>query len=230
MKKILIISAFLLLANLSNAQVIISLLLGDKLNSPNIEFGLEGGIDFTNVNGFDNAGNLRAFNLGMYFDIKMKNNWYLHAGFQGISNLGMRELSASDLEFLEAETYDVEGKYNQKVNAFMVPILANYKFDNHIYVEAGPQLGWLYNGWVAFSSDEDNKDINIKDYNKELVNWFNAGIAVGAGYKLVKGTGWSIGVRYYQGLTDVFKDRSSSLHHSVLLKVNVPIGVAKAAE
>ncbi|HYQ56057.1 MAG TPA: porin family protein [Draconibacterium sp.] len=230
MKKILIISAFLFCSHMSDSQVLISLLLGDKLNSPNIEFGLEGGLDFTNVNGFDNNGNLHSFNLGFYFDFRMKDNWFLHTGVQGISSLGMRELSGSDLEFLEAETYDVEGKYNQKVTAFMVPILANYKFDNHIYVEAGPQLGWMYNGWVAFSSDEDNKDINIKDYNKELLNWFNAGIAVGAGYKLVKGTGWNIGVRYYQGLTDVFKDRSSSLHHSVLLKVNVPIGVAKAAE
>lgn len=227
MKKILIISAFLLLASISDAQIIISLLLGDKLNSPNIEFGLEGGLNFSNVNGFDNSGNLRSLNLGMYFDIRMKDNWFLYTGFQGISSLGMRDLSASDLEFLEAETYAVEGKYNQKVNAFMVPVLANYKFDNHIYVEAGPQVGWLYKGWVAFSSDEDNKDVRIKDYNKDLLNWFNAGIAVGAGYKLFGGTGWSIGVRYYQGLTDVFKNRSSSLHHSWLLKVNVPIGVAK---
>ncbi|MDX8337911.1 porin family protein [Draconibacterium sp. IB214405] len=227
MKKLLIISIFLLLSTFSEAQVLISLLLGDKLNSPNIEFGLEGGLNFSNINGFDNAGNLRSLNLGLYFDIRMKNNWFLHTGFQGMSSLGMRDLSSSDLEFLEADIYDVEGKYNQKVLAFMVPILANYKFDNHFYVEAGPQLGWLYDGWIAFTSDAEEKDWKIKDFNKEQFNWFNAGIAVGAGYKLLKGTGWSLGVRYYQGLTDVYKNRSKSLHHSLLLKVSVPIGVAK---
>ncbi|WP_319500389.1 porin family protein [uncultured Draconibacterium sp.] len=230
MKKILIISAFLLIANISGAQVLISLLLGDKLNSPNIEFGLEGGLNFTNINGFENNRGVRNFNLGFYFDIRMKNNLYLYTGVQGLSGLGMGKLSAADLEFLDADIYEVEGTYNQRIKSFMVPILANYKFANHIYLEAGPQVGLLYKSWVDFTSDQDNKDWNIKEYNYDLVNWFNGGIAFGAGYKLMKGEGWTIGVRYYQGLTNVFKDKSGSLHHSLHFKVNIPIGVAKTDE
>lgn len=227
MKKFLIICTLLFTTYVLNAQVLISLLLGDKLNSPNIEFGLEGGINLTNVYGFENEGSLANFNLGFYFDVRMKNNLYLYTGVQGISGLGMRDLAPSDLEFLEADFYDVEGTYNQKITAFMVPILANYKFNNHFYIEAGPQLGWIYNGWVVFKSEEENKDWNIKDYNKDLLNWFNGGIAVGAGYKLLKGEGWTIGIRYYQGLTNVFKDKSGSQHHSLHFKVNIPVGVAK---
>jgi hypothetical protein len=142
----------------------------------------------------------------------------------------MRNLSENDLEFLEAKTYDVEGKYKQKVSAFMVPILANYKFDNHIYVEVGPQLGLTYKGWVEFTSDVDNVESTIKDYNDNLLNWFNAGIAIGTGYKLMKGQGWTVGVRYYQGLTNDFKYRSGTIHNSFHFKVNIPIGAGKSKE
>lgn len=227
MKKFLIICTLLFSNCVLNAQVLISLLLGDKLNSPNIEFGLEGGINLTDIYGFENKGSLANFNLGFYFDVRMKNNLYLYTGVQGISGLGMHDLSSSDLEFLEADIYDVEGIYDQKITAFMVPVLANYKFNNHFYIEAGPQVGWIYNGWVVFSSEEENKDWNIKDYNKDLLNWFNGGFAIGTGYKLLKGEGWTIGIRYYQGLTNLFKNKSGSLHHSLNFKVNIPIGVAK---
>ena len=109
----------------------------------------------------------------------------------------------------------------------MIPILANYKFKNRIYVEAGPQMGLVYNSWVEFTSDQDNKDTKIKDYNDNLINWFNAGIAAGVGYKLRKDKGVTIGIRYYQGLTDVFKYRSGTQHNSLNFKVNIPIGADK---
>ena len=230
MKKILFVSILLLICYTSGAQILISLLLGDKLNSPNLEFGLEGGFNFTDVHGFNNNSSLGNFNLGFYFDVRMKNNLFLYTGVQGISGLGMAELSDKDLEFLDAEIYDVEGTYDQRIKAFMVPILANYKFKNHFYVEMGPQVGLIYKGWIEFSSDKNNKDWNIKEYNDNQLNWFNAGLAFGAGFKLLKGEGWTIGVRYYQGLTDVFKYKSGSIHHSLNLKVNIPIGVAKSSE
>jgi len=230
MKKYLLILGFIFLGFFAQSQVLISLLLGDKLNSPDLEFGLEGGVNFTNIAGFEDTKSLPNFNLGFYFDIRMKKNLYFYTGVQVKSNFGMRNLSDSDLEYLEAEIEDEEGKYSQKISAFMVPILANYKFDNHIYIEVGPQVGLVYKGWVEFTSKEDNRDIKIQDYNDNLLNWFNGGLAFGAGYKLMKGEGWMVGFRYYQGLTNVFKDRSGSIHNSLHFKVNIPIGAGKAKE
>ena len=163
--KYLIVLSLLIIGFTSHSQVLISLLLGDKLNSEGLEFGIEGGLNLTNIAGFDDTKNLGNFNLGFYFDIKVKNQWYFHTGVQVKSNFGMKNLSENDLEFLEADTYNVEGKYTQKLNTFMIPILANYKFKNRIYIEAGPQMGLVYNSWVEFTSDQDNKDTKIKDYN-----------------------------------------------------------------
>lgn len=228
MRKYLLIVSLLILGFTSHSQVLISLLLGDKLNSEGLEFGIEGGLNLTNIAGFDDTKSLESFNLGFYFDIRMKNQWHLYTGLQVKSNFGMKHLLEDDLKFLEADIYSIEGKYTQKLNTFMVPVLANYKFKNRIYIEAGPQLGLVYKGWVEFTSDQDNKDTKIKDYNGDLINWFNAGIAAGFGYKLQKDRGVTIGIRYYQGLTDVFKNRSGTQHNSLNFKVNIPIGAGKA--
>ena len=41
----------------SSGQVLISLLLGDKLNTGQIEFGLDGGLSLSNLHGVDPSGN-----------------------------------------------------------------------------------------------------------------------------------------------------------------------------
>ena len=52
-------------------QVIISLLLGDKLNSGKVEFGLDGGVNYPSIRGLDGGKAKSTFNIGFYFDIKM---------------------------------------------------------------------------------------------------------------------------------------------------------------
>ena len=49
MKKSVVIIVLLLFGYQANSQVLISLLFGDKLNSENIEFGLEGGFIFASL-------------------------------------------------------------------------------------------------------------------------------------------------------------------------------------
>ena len=226
MKRNIVILFILFVSVSAHSQILISLLLGDKLNSENIEFGLDGGITYSNVGGFSNDGGLAKFQLGFYFNIRMKNAWYLHTGVQGLTNLGMAKLSDGDLQILDAQKLDYPGKYSEVINAFYVPILAQYRFKNFIYLEAGPQLGWLYNSFTHFTSDYDNRDISIKENNRNLLNWFDAGLTVGGGYRLMKGKGWSVGMRYYQGLTNAFDGVPNSKNNALYLICKVPIGAS----
>jgi hypothetical protein len=73
MKLFILIIVLLLGSSSAKAQVLISLLLGDKLNSGKIEFGLDGGMNFATISGLNDVKSLRPFNLGFYFDIKTKN-------------------------------------------------------------------------------------------------------------------------------------------------------------
>jgi hypothetical protein len=177
----------------------------------------------------------RKWNLGFYFDIRLKNQWFLYTGVLVKSNMGLDKLSDKDLEFLGATIYTdntpenarLEGDYSQKLNYFLVPALAKYKFKNHFYVEAGPQFGLMYKTWVQFDSDVDGRDAIIKEYNKDKINRIDAGAMAGMGYKLFKGTGWTIGVKYYYGLANVYKGKSGTNNQSIFLKVNIPVGAGK---
>ena len=73
MKKILVLLILTLNLATAKSQVIISLLLGDKLNTGKIEFGLEGGYNNSTLSGLPGANGMGGFNLGFYFDIKTKN-------------------------------------------------------------------------------------------------------------------------------------------------------------
>lgn len=227
MKKIIVLIALLLFSISMHSQVLIALLLGETLNTGKIEFGLDGGVNFSNFGGMESNDYYRKWNLGFYFDIRMKDQWYLNTGVLVKSELGLDDLTESDLEFLGATIYDEKGDYSQSISYFLVPALAKYKFKNNMYAELGPQFGLAYQAHIQFYSDVDGIEIKAKEENKDMINKFDMGLAAGAGLRLLKGLGWTIGVRYYYGFLDVYKDRSGTNNSSLFLKVNVPIGLSQ---
>jgi hypothetical protein len=52
--------------------VLISLLLGDKLNSGKLKFGLDGGVNFSSISNINPSKIHTGFHLGFYFDILLK--------------------------------------------------------------------------------------------------------------------------------------------------------------
>ena len=148
MKKFVPLLMLLFLGFQSQSQVLITLLLGDKLNSDGLEFGLEGGANFTSIGGMEANRPLTNFNLGFYFDIRIKENWFFYTGCLVKSNMGVARLSDNDLTLLGATRYEgeiegllIEGDYSQEMNYFLVPALLKYRWDNRFYVEGGPHLG-----------------------------------------------------------------------------------------
>jgi len=213
-----------------HSQVLIAMLLGDKLNSGKIEFGLDGGASFSKISGMESTKMLTSFDLGFYFDFKMKNQWFFHTGVLVKSSLGLKELTEGDLQFLQATIYEEEGDYRQKIGYFLVPALAKYKFKNNFYLEAGPQFGLVHKAWIEYRSEVDNTSAKIKQENRDMLNRIDAGIAAGTGYRLLNGMGWTIGIRYYYGFVDVYKDKSNTKNSSVFLKLMIPVGTSDATK
>ena len=227
MRNKFLLITFLLFSVSMQSQILIALLLGESLNTGKIEFGLDGGVNYSNIGSMESSDQFRKWNLGFYFDIKLKNQWYLNTGVLVKSELGLDDLTESDLEFLGATLYEEEGEYSQSISYFLVPALARYKFQNHMYAEIGPQFGLAYQAHIQFHSDVDGIEINAKENNRDMINRFYMGLAAGACYRLLKGLGWTIGVRYYYGFLDVYKDRSGTNNSSLFLKVNVPFGLSQ---
>ena len=227
MKRIIVIAFMLMFSYTAQSQVLIALLLGDKLNTGKIEFGLEGGVNFSNISGMEANGFHRKWNLGFYFDIKMKEQWYLSTGVLVKADLGIDRLTENDLEFLGANIYPEEGEYSQVTRNFIVPALVKYKFKNNMYVELGPQFGLMHDAFILFESEEDGIEIKAKETNKDMIQKLDMGITAGTGYRLLKGLGWTVGVRYYYGFIDVYKDRSGTKNSSLFLRLNVPFGISQ---
>jgi opacity protein-like surface antigen len=229
-KNIFIVIAIMLMGFSSNSQVLLSVIFGDKLNSDGLEFGLEGGFNWSDISNLEADKRLSSFNLGFYFDFRLKNQWNIYTGVLVKAKLGDDELTANDLAFLELTPQEEEGTYSQKVNYFVVPALIKYNFKNRIYLEAGPQFSLMYKAWVEFNSDEDNKNIRVRDFNKDKINKLDAGVTVGTGYKLMADSGMTLGVKYYYGFTNVYKGVSGTNNSSLFLKFNIPIGANKKNE
>ncbi len=224
MRKYFIILALFFFTSSAQSQVLISLLFGDKLNSEGLEFGLEGGFNWSSVSSLEAGDRLSTFNLGFYFDIRLTDPWYLYTGVLVRSRLGVDGLSPNDLAFLQADVYPEQGEYSQVMNYFLVPALAKYKFENRIYVEGGLQFGLMYDAWVEFNSDVDGKKAVIREYNDEKINWLDAGVMAGLGYSLLEKGGMTFGIKYYYGFLDVYKDKSGTYNSSIFLKMSIPIG------
>ena len=236
MKKYFIVLVLILLAFTSQSQILITLLLGDKLNSDKLEFGLEGGLNWAKISGFESKTYRGDWNMGFYFNFKMNESWYLYTGVLVKSTLGTAQLTDNDLNKINASIYtnldeiELEGKYSQQLRYFLVPVLAKYKFKNNIYMELGPQFGLMYKSWVEFESDIEGRDAIIKEYNNENINKIDAGVMVGAGYTLFKGTGWTIGAKYYYGFVNVYKGIPGTNNSAFFVKLNIPIGAGEDAQ
>jgi len=228
---IFIIFQILLVYN-ANSQVLITLLLGDDLNSDKLEFGLEGGGNFSTIGGLQSNSFLPDWNIGFYFDLMIKENkpWNFYTGVLVKSRLGTSSLSEDDFKLLGGETYLSKGVYNQRISTFIIPAFIKYKFNQHIYLEAGPQFGLMYNAWVEYEYENDNEYILTKTNNEDLFNKIDFGFAAGTGYRFKGRTGWTVGVKYYYGIVDAIKTISNSNNQALFLKVNIPIGRSERAQ
>jgi hypothetical protein len=230
MKQFVFIALFFCFQSV-NSQVLISLVFGDMLNSPKVEFGLEGGANFSTISNLEGANSRTDFNLGFYFDFMLKNpSWAINTGVIVKSTLGANGLPVYSLDNAELDNAFVGGHVDRKINYFNVPIMMKYKFDNHIYVKAGTQLGLLSKAFDEFKNDYEGEDLVYKNKIRDQIHVIDAGLAIGAGYRLMGGNGMNIGVNYYYGLVTVMKGDSNpnQYHRSLYITAGIPIGKGKA--
>ncbi|MCK6620256.1 MAG: PorT family protein [Calditrichaceae bacterium] len=233
MKKFLLILVVLLPGYTANAQVIISLLFGEALNTGRVEFGLDGGVNLASIEGIDGAKNLTAWNLGFYFDIKLNNpSWMIHTGVIVKSTLGTRNAPLYSLNDAVLDSAFSGGSVAAKLQYFDVPIMLKYRFRNNFSLEGGAMLGLLHKASDEFINTVQEEDLSYKRNVKDAYHPLDAGIMIGAGYRLLGGDGINLGVRYYYGLVDTYIDDSTPnrYNRSLYFTVGIPIGAGNDLE
>jgi hypothetical protein len=216
----------------SSGQVLMSLILGDNLNTGNIEFGLDGGLNLSSLTNTTASSSLNSFNLGFYFDIKMKEPWMLHTGVIVKSRLGASDLDVYSLGQTDLDNSFKGGSVNRKLDYFNTPVMLKYIFKNHFFLEAGINLGLLYNSKDEFINTINDDELIYNVKTKDNYHPLDAGFMGGIGYRLTKGYGMNLGIRYYLGFVDITVDDSGGnvKNSSIYFTAGIPIGVGKARE
>ena len=214
-------------------QVIISLLLGDKLNTGQVEFGLDGGVNFPSIRGLSGGDSKGLFNIGFYFDIKTKNpSWLVHTGVLVKSTLGESNLPVYQLDDPELDNSFAEGRVQKKINYFNVPIMMKYKFNKNIFAEAGIMPSLRAKANDIFTVSDSKGDLEYRVDTGDKYHRLDFGLIAGLGYRLMGGNGMNLGVRYYLGLVDITIDDTTAdqYNSSLYLSVGIPIGAGKAKD
>ena len=225
----------LFFVQLAQSQVLISLLFGDKLNSDKIKFGLDGGINFSNVSNLPTSKTSTNFNIGFYFDFKLNDNsdnWFLHSGVKVKSTMGA-EMSPYSLENRSLDSLFANGNIKRKINYFNVPALLRYKFESKLFIELGPVISLRYKAVDEFSSEvEDNNTLSYKRDIRDEIKRIDLGFEGGIGYLLKPLNGMNVGVRYYQGLlnTSTLSVESPQRNRSLSIFASIPIGAGDKAK
>jgi hypothetical protein len=226
--KILLLLSLLLSSYRADGQILIALLFGDALNTGKIEFGLDGGINLASLHGIDGAKNLTTWNLGFYFDIKLPDpSWMIHTGVIVKSAMGTENAPLYALGNASLDSALSGGRVATHLQYFNVPVLVKYRFPNNFSLEGGVMLGLMYGATDEFLATVQEEDDLIYERNvRSAYHPLDAGIMVGAGYRLLGGNGINLGVRYYYGLVDTYIDDSTPgvYNRSVYFTVGIPIG------
>ncbi len=231
MKNLMIVITLFLSVQTANSQVLIALLFGDVLNTGKVEFGLDGGFNWSSMQGVSGAKNLPIWNLGFYFDFKLPDSaWMIHTGVIVKSTMGTKNAPLYSLGDHNLDSSFAGGSVTTELNYFNVPIMMKYKFSNNIYVEGGGMLGLLYGATDEFvNSVHEDEDLSYERDVRKAYHPLDGGLMVGAGYRLLGGDGMNLGIRYYYGLVDVYIDDSGSpqYNRAIYLTLGIPIGVGE---
>jgi hypothetical protein len=212
------------------AQVIIALVFGDKLQSETLTFGLCVTPTWSTVSNSD-GGWRNGLGLGLYFDIKLSDNFFLHPEAIPKASLGAEGLSPYATGIDSLDSFFKNGSVERRIRAISVPLLAMYRIKGLLFAEAGPQIDWMLEVEDTFEADVNGDDVIYTTELKDQFTRFAIGFAAGLQYKLKKDKGMGLGLRYYHGLTDIMeKENGIQASQAFYINIFIPVGTGKAQQ
>lgn len=228
MKTILCLLALLFSCTILRAQVLISLVFGKELNTDRLEFGLTAGpglAGLTNMQGKSRP----ALDLGLYFDYKLTDRWYLHPEASPKSAFGIKNLPVYATGNAGIDSLYRTGAVQKNIKGMCLPLLVRYRITGMLFAELGPQVDWYLKSKDIFKVKINDNPATYITKTNSSVTTFGIDANIGLAYKLRKNKGLGIGLRYTYGLTDIIKNAPGSQRNKTwFLIVTIPIGTGGA--
>jgi Outer membrane protein beta-barrel domain len=207
------------IASPAHAQgVVLGLLFGDRLATDNFNIGIEIGMNLPTVSGLDGASLSRGALFGLFASWRFSEHYHLFTGVLPLSAKGARDADPIPLNDPQLDPLIGSGRMDRDLDYVDIPVLLQWAQhrDGGIRVGVGPQIGFRTSAKDRYSgTTTQGTGIVLENDIGDSIESFDAGVAFDAEYRFT-GLGLAIGVRYYQGLTDIAKGSGASLHNHVI--------------
>lgn len=211
------------------AQVIMSLLFGDKLNNESNLFGLHLDYSSNSFSNFKPSNALNSFNLGLNFTHRFEGKIEMNVGMLAKYRRGATGLPAYELEESSLNSIYADTEVERRINYLSMPVTFRYRTEKGLFAELGPQVSYHLKAIDRFEADTSDGllelDVDVRDQIRKV----DLSAVFGIGSYFGKDKVNAIGIRHHAGLTDILKEVSGKQHYSQwALYANLPIGRGKA--
>jgi len=229
MKKIWMIVLVIFLCMPGQSQILIAILFGDKLNNGKMEFGIGVTPSWTGISNIESK-RRSGLDLGIYFNIRPDKKFFLHVEGIAKGSLGAKEIVPYSTGNDTLDNLFTGGTVERKIKSFGLPILGRYTITKKFFADAGIQANMMLGVKDIFHVKVNEQNLNYTIKNKDLVTLLDFGVAGGLFYKFNDDKrSMGIGIRYYQGLTDIHKTITGTQVNSAWqLTISIPVGAGKA--
>lgn len=159
-----------------------ALLMTGAATAQKVNLGIKAGANFSNID-VDNG-----------FDYKTKTGF--HAGLLAHIHVAPQFAIQPEVMYSRQGAIEQPGNNETKVDLgyINVPVMLQYMFDNGFRLQAGPQVGFLFNA----KRETNNVETDVKNELKTV----DFGIGAGLGYVHAP-SGFGVDARYNLGLSDI---------------------------
>jgi hypothetical protein len=178
------------------ALFVLSIMTG-RLYAQKAYAGIKGGVNIADVSNM-NGDNRLSGHIGLFVHSRLDKSWSVQP-----------EILYSG----QGQQYElVTDEYTLALSYIQVPVMFQYHPDKHLYLEFGPQLGFLLTANVK----EDGNKLEVDDSYKQI----DAGLAFGIGVQATRALG--IYARYNLGLADITDDDRRD-HYNRVIQIGISI-------
>ncbi|MBN3581484.1 PorT family protein [Algoriphagus aestuarii] len=212
-----------------HAQVIMSLIFGDKLNNESNLFGIHVDVSSNHISDFEPSKSLSTFNLGLFFTHRWENSWELNVDMLAKYRRGAKGLSPYVLEDPTLTAQFAEADLERRINYLSVPVTFRYHVKNGFFGEFGPQISYRLKARDIFETTTPDGNLELEVDVRDQVQKFDFSLVFGLGTYLGKDQVNAFGIRYHAGLTDVMNQYEGNQKFGQwAVYANLPIGRGKA--
>ncbi|RLJ32522.1 opacity protein-like surface antigen [Chryseobacterium sp. 7] len=160
-----------------------------------VRFGLKAGLNISSISNSD-LNSKAGFYGGVFANIPVAQDFSVQPEVL-YSGLGGKYKGNSDIKL--------------NTDYIAVPVMLQYNLIPNLYVEAGPQFGFL----ISAKGKGNGASVDVKDNFKT----FDFGLGLGAGYYFTQNIG--VNVRYTAGLSDIPKNNTGDASRNGVFQIGL---------